>query len=104
MMADDLDPRADPTVERITAAVLSTSGAINAGVATCQNFALAMALAEAGAVDLMKVAAWAEFFGGLRSADVAPEIRGAIEAALKGYAAALRSMAAKPPAGAMTRQ
>ena len=37
--------------------------------------ALAMALAEAGAVDLIKVAAWAEFFGG-RSGDVAPEIRG----------------------------
>jgi hypothetical protein len=33
----------------------------------------ARTLAEAGAVDLLKVAAWAEFFGGLRSGDVAPE-------------------------------
>ena len=99
------DPRAaGATVERMTA-LLGTSGAINANVATCQNFALAMALAEAGAVDLSKVAAWAEFFGGLRSADVAPEIRGAIETALKAYAGALRSMATKPAGGwSMTRK
>jgi hypothetical protein len=51
----------------------------------------------------MKVAAWAEFFGGLRSGDVAPEIRAAIEAALKAYAGALRSMA-KRPDGPMTKQ
>jgi hypothetical protein len=38
------------------------------------------------------------------SADVAPEIRAAIETALKAYAGALRSMAAKPAEGAMTRQ
>ena len=84
-MADNLDPRAaGAPVERMTA-LLGASGAINAGVATCQNFALAMALAETGAVDLMKVAA--------------PEIRAAIETALKAYAAALRAMAAKPAAG-----
>jgi hypothetical protein len=64
----------------------------------------ARTLAEAGAVDLLKVAAWAEFFGGLRSGDVAPEIRAAIETALKAYAGALRSMATKPAEGAMTRQ
>ena len=106
MMADNLDPRAAGDHERrMTALMMGTSGAINAGVATCQNFALAMALAEAGAVDLLKVAAWAEFFGGLRSGDVAPEIRAAIEAALKGYAGALRAMATKPPGGwSMTRQ
>jgi hypothetical protein len=63
-----------------------------------------MALAEAGAVDLLKVAAWAEFFGGFHSADVAPEIPAAIETALKAYAAALRSMAKRPAEGAMTRQ
>jgi hypothetical protein len=63
-----------------------------------------MTLAETGAVDLRKVAEWAEFFGGLRSGDVAPEIRGAIETALKAYAAALRSMAKRPAEGAMTRQ
>ena len=85
-------------------ALMGTSGAINAGVATCQNFALAMALAETGAVDHLKVAAWAEFFGGLRSADVAPEIRAAIESDLKAYAAALRAMATKPAGGAMTRR
>jgi hypothetical protein len=52
----------------------------------------------------LRVAAWAEFFGGLRSGDVAPEIRAAIETALKAYATALRSMATKPAGGAMTRQ
>ena len=52
----------------------------------------------------MKVAAWAEFFGGLRNADVAPEIRGAIQSALNAYAGALRAMATKPARGAMTRQ
>ena len=50
-----------------------------------------MTLAEAGVVDLLKVAAWAEFFGGLRNADVAPEIRGAIQSALNAYAGALRA-------------
>ena len=84
--------------------MLGTSSTINASVGTCQSLALAAALAEAGAVDLLKVAAWAEFFGGLRSADVAPEIRGAIETSLKAYAGALRAMAAKPAGGAMTRQ
>jgi hypothetical protein len=48
--------------------------------------ALAMALAEAGAVDLMKVAAWAEFFGGLRSGDVEPEVRAAIKGQRQGAA------------------
>jgi hypothetical protein len=64
----------------------------------------ARTLAEAGAVDLLKVAAWSEFFGGLRSGDVAPKSRGAIETSLKAYAGALRAMATKPAAGAMTRQ
>jgi hypothetical protein len=59
--------------------------------------------AKAGAVDLLKVAAWAEFFGAIHSADVAPEIRAAIAAVLKAYAGALRS-ATKPAAGSQGMQ
>jgi len=63
-----------------------------------------MAHAEAGAVDLLKVAAWAEFLSAAFAAGTSRrKIRAAIETPLKAYAAALRSMATKPAGGSQTR-
>jgi hypothetical protein len=67
--------------------------------AMLSSCAIVAALAERGAVDVLKVADWADFFSGNynQGEHIEPETRAVVSANIKSFAALLRAMNAKPP-------
>ncbi len=79
----------------------STIGAMAAGMAAAagmfQSAAIVGALAEAGAVDPKRVAAWAEMFADGQSQNLSAEVRSAVAEHLRGFAKLVTSLPTKQP-------